>query len=155
MFPESSNQKIKIILDIICPSLTCPLPGDGLAHAVTALLGQESNQFVHERKVRRATEHTTLPFLVEQAGIHEMRYMMREGRGRNAQMVLDLPHRQPFRARADQEPKDLQTDRVPQLVQTICGMIEFHEANVGAKDNSINDISRIIETNVINGRPTD
>jgi hypothetical protein len=60
-------------------------------------------------------------------------------------MILNVTDRKPLLAGPDQQPKNLQPGRIPQLLQTARGMSGLHVDNLAVPAVRVNYISRIIE----------
>jgi hypothetical protein len=74
---------------------------------------------------------------------------VREGGGRDLQLLLQASNRKSGATGADQRAVDFQPGRVTQRFQMSSGVIDFHEGIILSQSRNVNHISRIMEIRMV------
>jgi hypothetical protein len=110
-----------------------------------ALRGQRRDDSIHPVVVGGTAQHPALARLAQQAGGDQMRKVVRERRGRHAEMCLDVADRQPVPPRPHQQAEDREPRRVAELFQAGREFRDLHDAGIVPRRQRVNDNSRTIE----------
>lgn len=125
-------------------------PRDGRTGAVgAAFVGKITDQGLHRRVMGAADERCCLPLLRNEACVEEPPEMMRKRRGWNVQLLLDAADGQPFFARQDKSPVELQPRRVAKSLELRRCFSNFMEINLCFPNAAVNGTSTILEIPLI------